>query len=301
MLARCSLVVFGFLALQAERECNPRETFFQQSGLRTIMGMLSVLSVPVAPSCIDHGSCQEQLLNRVGRAAVAILDNIVDVVAHRHEQVEEELRVALLHLHLHRAAALEGLAAADDEGEVVGAEARVAGRRVRIREACTAQDSRHVDTSLQTLLPKSEALQIWQTETKRSAVDGCIPEDVVTRAVMVGGRRLIEADELLRVVRMYRTGGHCRVLQVLERPSVALLVVQEARVVVALVQVLEDSAEDLRLVVWEADAALAWGREELITAGGGEPRRARQHILVSSEQTLVLADDYRDDSAVQLG
>ena len=76
---------------------------------------------------------------------------------------------------------------------------------------------------------------------------------------------------------------------------------QEARVVVALVQVLEDGAEDLRLIVWEADTALAWGGEELITAGGGEPRRARQHILMGGEQTLVLADDYRDDSAVQLG
>jgi len=262
MLARCSLVVFGFLALQAERECNPRETFFQQSGLRTIMGMLSVLSVPVAPSCIDHGSCQEQLLNRVGRAAVAILDNIVDVVAHRHEQVEEELRVALLHLHLHRAAALEGLAAADDEGEVVGAEARVAGRRVRIREACTAQDGRDVDAGLQALLTKSEALQVWQGEAERGTVNGCVTEDIVAHAVVVDGRGIVETDELLRLVRVVRArgeGGSCRVSCVLEGPRVALLVVQEARVVVALVEVLEDGREDLWLLVWEADASLSRG------------------------------------------
>jgi len=56
------------------------------------------------------------------RAARANLRQIVDVVAESHEQVKEQLRVASLHLLLHRAASFEGLAAADDECEVVGAE-----------------------------------------------------------------------------------------------------------------------------------------------------------------------------------
>ena len=43
------------------------------------------------------------------------LRDIIDVIAHGHEQIEEKLRVTLLHLHLHRAAAFEGLATADDE------------------------------------------------------------------------------------------------------------------------------------------------------------------------------------------
>ena len=56
------------------------------------------------------------------RSAGAKLRQIVNVVAERDEEVKEHLRAALLHLHLHRAASLEGLAAADDEREIVGAE-----------------------------------------------------------------------------------------------------------------------------------------------------------------------------------
>lgn len=43
------------------------------------------------------------------------LRDIIDVIAHGHEEVEEELCVTLLHLHLHRAAAFESLAATDDK------------------------------------------------------------------------------------------------------------------------------------------------------------------------------------------
>lgn len=50
------------------------------------------------------------------------LHDVVDVIAHGDEQVKEHLCAALLHLHLHCAAALEGLAAADDECEVMSAE-----------------------------------------------------------------------------------------------------------------------------------------------------------------------------------
>lgn len=46
--------------------------------------------------------------------------NIVDVVAQRDEEVKEELTAAVVHLELHRPAALKGGAAADDEGQVVG-------------------------------------------------------------------------------------------------------------------------------------------------------------------------------------
>jgi len=45
----------------------------------------------------------------------ANLRDIINVIAHGHEEVEEELRVTLLHLHLHRAAAFESLAATDDK------------------------------------------------------------------------------------------------------------------------------------------------------------------------------------------
>jgi len=106
---------------------------------------------------------------------VAHLDNVVNVVAHRDKQVKEHLRAAFFHLHLHRAAALEGFAAVDNESKEMGAEPRVAGRRVRISESSTAQDRRHVNTRLQALLSKSKTLQFWQAETKRSAVDNRVP------------------------------------------------------------------------------------------------------------------------------
>lgn len=184
----------------------------------------------------------------------------------------------------------------------MGSEAGVTGRRVRVSEACAAQDGRHVNASLQALLAESEALKVWQAEAERRAVDDCVAEDIVAHAVVVRCSGLIEADELLGViVRVFRTGGHCRVLHVLERPRAPLLVVQKAGVVVALVKVLEDGAEDLWLLVWETDAALAWGREELITTCRSEPRGSRQDILVRGEQTLVLADDNGDDCTVQLG
>ena len=139
---------------------------------------------------------QSQLVD-CWRPAGAELRQVVNVVAERDEEVKEHLRAALLHLHLHRAAPLEGLAAADDEREIVGAEPRVAGRRVRVRESCAAQDRRYVDAGLQALLAKSEALQVWQRVALRGTVDGCIPKDVVAHAVVVNCRELVEADEFL--------------------------------------------------------------------------------------------------------
>jgi hypothetical protein len=69
------------------------------------------------------------LSDGLGRPGVGRVNDVVEVVAHGDKQVEEELpaslavhvAAALFHLGLHGAAALERLAAADDEGQVVGA------------------------------------------------------------------------------------------------------------------------------------------------------------------------------------
>lgn len=58
--------------------------------------------------------------------------DVVDVVAERDEQVEEQLAAAVEHLELHGAAALEGGAAADDEREVVGTQLGVGVGRVGV-------------------------------------------------------------------------------------------------------------------------------------------------------------------------
>lgn len=68
------------------------------------------------------------------------------MVHHGDEQIEEERRAALLHLHLHRAAALERVAAADDEGEVMCPQLGVGGRCVRVGVAGRREDGATLDT-----------------------------------------------------------------------------------------------------------------------------------------------------------
>lgn len=54
------------------------------------------------------------------------------MVAEGDEEVEEQLATSVEHLGLHGAAALEGVAAADDESKEVGAELGVVVGRVRV-------------------------------------------------------------------------------------------------------------------------------------------------------------------------
>ena len=83
------------------------------------MGSILIFCVNALRACIDRYPLASARSLDDRRLS---LHDVVDVVAHGNEQVEEQLRVALLHLHLHRAAAFEGLAAADDECKVVGTE-----------------------------------------------------------------------------------------------------------------------------------------------------------------------------------
>ena len=109
--------------------------------------------------------------------------------------------------------------------------------------------------------------------------------------MVVDSRGLVEADELLFGSSGGFVGprGHGQIgaMSLLERPGVALPVVHEARPVVALVEVLENGREDLRLLVGKCDAALAWGLEELLAARLLEPRRAAQHVLVGCEEAYA--------------
>jgi len=66
--------------------------------------------------------------------------HIVDMITESDEQVEEELAAAVEHVHLHGAAALEGSAAADDEGEVVGTQLGVGIRSVCVGVAGGRKD-----------------------------------------------------------------------------------------------------------------------------------------------------------------
>jgi hypothetical protein len=68
----------------------------------------------------------------------------------------------LLHLHLHRAAALEGVAGADDEGEVVGSQLGVGGWGVGVSEASGGEDGAALDAGLEALFLEGKALEVGE-------------------------------------------------------------------------------------------------------------------------------------------
>lgn len=205
---------------------------------------------------------------------------VIHVIYHGNEQVEEQL-TAVFHLVLHRAAALEGVARADDERKVVRTKLGVVVRRIGVGVTSRCQDGRALDARLQALLAKSQLLQLLQSVLLSLAVDHCVLQDGSCRRV----------DHCLV--------GTVVVTAILECPGVALLVELEARVVVALVQILEDRRENLGLLIRQIDA-LVGGLVELTAACSLEVGRVGQNVLVRCEETLLSADAYCDDGADDL-
>lgn len=80
------------------------------------------------------------------------------MIAHGHEEVEEEL-ATLLHLDSHSAASLEGVSASNDEREIMSTKLGVAVRCVGICESGRGEDGRDLDTRLKSLLAKGKSLQ----------------------------------------------------------------------------------------------------------------------------------------------
>lgn len=199
------------------------------------------------------------------------------MIAHGDEEVKEQL-APNLHLHLHGAAALEGGPAADDERQIVRPHLRVGVGRVRIGVSGAGQYGAALDARLQTLLPQGQALELVEPVLVGRAVDDRVLEDDAGHAVVVDGR----------LDRAPTVGA------VLELPGVSAFVVADARVVVALVEVLEHRREDLGLLVGEVDAAGVALLKLASTAGGEEGRQA-EDVLMGGEQTLFPTADYGDD------
>lgn len=78
--------------------------------------------------------------------------DVIYVIAQGDKQIKEELSAAVEHLKLHRATSLEGAAAADDEGEVVGAQLGVGVGGVRISIASGSEDGAGLDSRFCLLL-----------------------------------------------------------------------------------------------------------------------------------------------------
>lgn len=213
----------------------------------------------------------------LARLARRLLGQVVHVIDHGDEQVEEQL-AAMLHLILHGTAALECVSSANDKRKVVSPQLRVAVRCVRIGKACRRQDGRALNTRLHPLLPQCELLQLLKPVLLSLAVDHGVLEDRAGNGV----------DDCL--------ASAVAVAAVLDAPTLALGIVFEAGVVVAFVEVFEDGGEDFGVFLREVDAFVGAG-EELILAGGLEEGRVAENVFVSREETLLMSDRECDDGA----
>ena len=154
------------------------------------------------------------------------------MIAHGHEQIEEQ-PPAGLHLHLHRTTTLERVAGADDKRQVVCSELRVRLGRVVIGIPRTRQDGRALDARLQPLLAQRQPLQLLQPVPLGGTVDQRVLEQSLAHRRVV--RRALDATAL----------AVCGIVCIFELPGILPLIMEEARVVVALVEELEHRREDL--------------------------------------------------------
>jgi len=120
-------------------------------------------------------------LDALGGATVSHIHNIINVVAHSHEQIKEQF-ATILHFHLHRAAALERPPAADNESKVMSAEARVTVWCILVRVPSATEDGANLDSALQALLAQGEPLELLKAVPFRRAVHGSVTENNVTYA-----------------------------------------------------------------------------------------------------------------------
>lgn len=137
------------------------------------------------------------------------------------------------------------------------------------REKATSREQ----TLTKTLLAKSNPLEFLQAVLLSSAVDDRVLQELAFDAVVVDGG--LVAD-LLR--------GR------LELPRVTLLIVDEARIVVALVEIFEDRREDLGLFIRQGDL-LALRVKHLVLHHGLEEWRNTEHVLMCGKDALLLTNN----------
>ena len=107
------------------------------------------------------------------------LGDVIYVVTHCHEQVEEQLP-PFFHLHLQCPTLFEDLPASDDHRQIMGTQSRVGVRGMIVRISSRSQDHIGRNTALQPLLPQSKLLQVFQAVFLGSAVDHSIPKNKVS-------------------------------------------------------------------------------------------------------------------------
>jgi hypothetical protein len=129
-----------------------------------------------------------------------------------------------------------------------------------------------------TLLAQRDALQFLEAVFLGSAVDGRVLQQLALDGVVVDGGL-----------------GPAILAGLFQLPRVPLLVVHQARVVVALVEELEDGREDFGFFVGQRDL-LGLRVHQLVLQDALEEGRSTQDVLVGGEDPLLLTDDEGDDS-----
>lgn len=227
-------------------------------------------------------------LYSLGRTVISDVDDVVQVVAHGNEQVEEQLAAAGLHLSLHGAATLKRLAAADDQSKVVSTEATVRIRRVGISVLGRPQDGADVDAGMQPLLAQSQTLQLLEAVPIGGTVDDCVTQDLGPHAGEIDGG--IGARAVVRGWWWLLRSPHA----VLELPGVTVPVVNQAWIVVSLVEILEHCRKDLGLLVGKGDS-LVHGIRRVLATSRLEKGRLAEDILVCRKKTSLAANGKGDN------
>lgn len=235
------------------------------------------------------------------------------MVAHGDEQIEKQFATAF-HFHLHGPAPLESLATSDDQGQVMSAEPRVRVRRVVVRIPGRPKDHVGLDPRLEALLAEGEPLQLVQAVLLRGTVyDGISKESVADARV--------EHDGFTGPA----TTSGILVLGALEVPRVPTFALQQTRIVVTLVQVLEDAGQCLgfslgKRKISQTDVHSRIEKsgvcvyvyalvkqaqlfrtliQHLLLESSAEKGRERKDVLVRGEKPLVRAHDHRHNRTGQ--
>lgn len=155
------------------------------------------------------------------------IHNVIYMIAKRYKKVKEKF-TATLHFCLHGSTPLKCLATSDNQSKIMSAEARVRVWCVVISIPSTAKNHSNLDSTLQTLFPKRQALEFLETVFLCSAVYDCISQEMLlhTRYVYCSLDR--SADTGVFGV----WGFHC----ILKFVRVSTLVVHQAWVIVALLR-----------------------------------------------------------------
>lgn len=142
----------------------------------------------------------------------------------------------------------------------------------------TTQDQVDLDSTLQTLFPERQALEFLKTVLFCGTVYDGIFEKILSHARDVGCG--FYGSATTSVFGVWRFHG------ILELPRVVALAIEQVRVIVTLVEVLEDGGKDFGFFVGKVDS-LTLGREELSSASRREERRHAKDVLVSCEQSTL--------------